>query len=99
MKADEEKISALANLGTRGQPSAYTLTGIEKLVCQVYVPNTVIDNVKELRWWLFQKKQAKSENLPPTPEALRHAINRASYQALVWNLDTLTRNIWLEVGR
>ena len=36
-KADEEKISALANLGTRGQPTADTLTGIEKLVCQVYV--------------------------------------------------------------
>ena len=29
--------------------SFYTLTGIEKLVCQGYVPNTVIDNVKELR--------------------------------------------------
>ena len=28
MKADEEKISALANLGTRGQPSADTLTGM-----------------------------------------------------------------------
>ena len=62
MKADEEKISALANLGTRGQPSADTLTGTEKLVCQVYVPNTVIDNIKELRWWLFRKKQAQSEN-------------------------------------
>ena len=77
MKADEEKISALANLGIRGQPSADTLTGIEKLVCQVYVPNTVIDNVKELRWWLFRKKQAQSENLPPTPEAL------------MWNLHTV----------
>ena len=89
MKADEEKISALANLGTRGQPSADTLTGIEKLVCQVYVPNTVIDNVKQLRWWLFRKKQAQSENLPLTPAALRQAINRANYQALVWNLDTV----------
>lgn len=48
-RTDEEKISALANLGTRGQPSADTLTGIEKLVFQVYVLNTVIDNVKELR--------------------------------------------------
>jgi len=28
MKADEEKIGALANLGIRGQPSADTLTGI-----------------------------------------------------------------------
>ena len=80
MKADEEKISALANLGTRGQPSADNLTGVE---------NTVIDNVKELRWWLFRKKQAKSENLPPTPEALWQAIKRANYQALVWNLDTV----------
>ncbi|XP_015750019.1 PREDICTED: uncharacterized protein LOC107329879, partial [Acropora digitifera] len=89
MKADEEKISALTNLGTRGQPSADTLTGIEKLVFQVYVPNTVIDNLKELRWWLFRKKHAQSENLPPTPAALWQAINRANYQALVWNLDTV----------
>ena len=55
MKADEEKISAPANPGTRGQPSADTLTGIEKLACQVHWPNTVINNVKELRWWLFRK--------------------------------------------
>ena len=55
----------------------------------MYLPSTVIDNVKELRWWLFRKKQAQSENLPPTPEALRQAINRANYQALVWNLDTV----------
>ena len=69
MKADEEKISALANPGTRGQPSADTLNGIEKLACPVHWPHTVINNVKELRWWLFRKKQAQSENLPPTPEA------------------------------
>ena len=55
----------------------------------MYLPSTVIDNVKELRWWLFRKKQAQSENLPPTPEALRQVINRANYQALVWNLDTV----------
>ena len=80
MKADEEKISALANLGTRGHPSADTLTGIEKLVCKVYIPNTVIDNVKKLRLWLFWKKQAQSENLPQTPEAFLQAINRVNYE-------------------
>ena len=69
IKADEEKISALANPGTRGQPSADTLNGIEKLACPVHWPHTVINNVKELRWWLFRKKQAQSENLPPSPEA------------------------------
>ena len=56
MKADEEKMSALANLGTRGQPLADTLTGIEKLVCEVYMPITIMDNFKELRLWLFRKK-------------------------------------------
>lgn len=55
----------------------------------MYVPNTTINNVKELRWWLFRKKQAQSENLPPTQEALRQAIKRANYQALVWNMDTV----------
>ena len=89
MTADEEKISPLTNLGTRDQPSTDTLTGIEKLVCQVYVPNTIIGNVKQLRWWLFREKQAQSENLPPISVALRQAMNRANYQALVWNLDTV----------
>ena len=89
MKADEEKITALANLGTRSQTSADTLTGIKKLVCQVYVPNNIIDYVNELRWWLFWKKEAQSKNLPPTPETLQQAINRANYLALVCNLDTV----------
>ena len=34
----------------------------------------------------FRKKHAQSENLPLTPAALRQAMNRANYQALVWNL-------------
>jgi len=37
----------------------------------------------------FLQEEAQSENLPPTPAALRQAINRANYQALVWNLDTV----------
>ena len=82
-EADEETITALANLGARSQPADDIFTDLEKLVCQVYIPNTTINNVKELRWWLFRKKQAQSKNLPPTQEALRQAIKRANYQALV----------------
>ena len=73
-EADEETITALVNLGKRAQPTADIISVIEKLVCQVYVPNTTINNVKELRWWLSRKKQAQSETLPPTQEALRQAI-------------------------
>ena len=53
---NEETITSLANLGKRAQPTADILSGIEKLVCQVCVPNTTANNVKELRWWLFKKK-------------------------------------------
>ena len=53
--ADGETITALANLGKRAQPTADILSDIEKLVCQVYVPNTTINSVKELTWGLFRK--------------------------------------------
>lgn len=86
--ADEQTIAALADFGTRNQPTADTNDAIAKLVCQIYLPSTIIDNVKELRWLLFRKKQAQSERLPPTQEAHRQGIMRANYQALVWNLDT-----------
>ena len=85
--ADQDIITALANLGTGEPPAADTMTSIEKLICQLYVQNTSITNVKDLRWWLFRKKQAKSERLPPTEAALQQAIMRANYQAMVWNND------------
>ena len=47
-EADEETITALANLGKSAQPTAI-FSGIEKLVCQEYVPNTSVNNDKELR--------------------------------------------------
>ena len=87
-EADEETITAPANPRKRAQPTTDILSDIDKLVRQVYVPNTTINSVKELTWWLFRKKQAQSETLPPTQEALRQGIKRANHQAFVWNLDT-----------
>ena len=66
--ADEETISSLANLGTREPPTTSIMDAIEAF--EVYVPGTTIDKVKDLRWILFQKKQAQSERLPPTQAAL-----------------------------
>lgn len=97
-EADEETITALASLGKRAQPTA-TFSGIEKLVCQEYVPNTTVNNDRELRYWLLRKKQAQSETLPLTQEALSQAIKRANYQAFVWNLDTVFEStICVEFG-
>ena len=36
---------------------------------------------------LSEKKQAESERLPPTQAALREAIKRAYYQAIIWASD------------
>ena len=38
---------------------------------------------------LFRQKQLYAEKLPPTKSALIHAIDRAHYQAMIWNRDTI----------
>ena len=58
------------------------------IVCQLYLPTADITTVKELRWFLFRKKQAESDKLPPTQAALHQAILRAHFQLMVWNKDT-----------
>ena len=84
--ADKEIITALANLGTSENLAPDTNAALEKFICQLYVPNTPVSSVKELkcRWLFFPKKQAQSERLPPTKTALDETIKRANYQAMVW---------------
>ena len=90
MEADDEITDCLSQLGiTASIPSDDTMALIEKLVCQLYLPKTEMSSVSEVRWWLFRKKQAQSERLPPTHAALRQAILRAHHQALVWNNDVV----------
>ena len=87
LEADKECITALADLGSTILPSAGIFHAIEKLVCQLYLPNTKISSLKDLRWLLFRRKQAESKRLPPTQAALREAIKRAHYQAMIWAND------------
>ena len=77
----------MAKLGTSPTPSDETMKAIEKFVCELYVPKTPVSTVKDLRWWLFRKKQAQSERLPPPKGALCEAVLRAHYQVTVWNND------------
>jgi len=84
---EEIIISELEKLGTTFTPTAETIASIETFVCQLYLPMTTFTKVKELRWWLFKKKQAQSERLPPTQAALHEAILRAHYQLIVCNHD------------
>ncbi|KAL9951847.1 hypothetical protein ACROYT_G044582, partial [Oculina patagonica] len=69
LEADDSILSSLGNLGREEQPDVEIKSGIEKFVCQIYVPKTDLTTVKELRWSLFKKKQAESDRLPPTQAA------------------------------
>ena len=79
-EAHDDVIQALSQLGTSDLPSNETLEAVEKLVCSPY-----ICSLRALRWWLFTKKQAKSQHLPPTQAVLHQAVLRAHYQLLMWN--------------
>ena len=74
----------MAKLGTTLKPSDDTIAAFEKFVCKIYAPKTSLTTVKELRWFLFRRRQAESEKLPPSEGALRETVLRAHYQAMVW---------------
>ena len=80
----EDDIREMAMLGTTPKPSDSTIAAFEKLVCKIYAPKTSLTKVKDLRWFLFRRRQAESEKLPPSKAALHEAVLRAHYQAMVW---------------
>lgn len=78
-------VQYLSNLGASPDISKETRSLLEKFICQLYIPNTLIVDIGEARWWLFTKKQFYDERLPPTTAALEPAIDRANLQAMIWN--------------
>ncbi len=47
-------------------------------------------SLPDARWWyLFTKKMAEGEKLPPTPSAFRHHLKRALLQAFEWKSSSL----------
>ena len=86
-EAHDDIIQALSQLGTSDLPSNETLEAVEKLVYQLFLSKTDICSLKALRWWLFTKKQARSQQVPPTQAAFHRAVLGAHYQLLVWNND------------
>ena len=89
LNPDDDKVYALSQLGVTKLPSQETISAIEAFVCQLYLPHTEFMKVADARWWLFKKKQAQSEGLPPTKAALLQAIMRAHYQAIIWYNDII----------
>ena len=65
-----------------------TKNAIERYVCLLYQPGTTIDRLTELRWWMFRRKQAESNKLPPTKAAFLESIERSQYQCIIWKTAT-----------
>jgi hypothetical protein len=82
--ANEDILSAFADIGCTQRPSTDTFEALEMFVCQLYLPHTSLKEVKDVRWWLFRKKQAQAESLPPTKYALVQAVMRTHYQSMIW---------------
>ena len=59
-----------ADLGRQAVLEDQIVRQLEHYVCLLYQPDTTLVTVNELRWWMFQRKQAKAERLPPTKAAL-----------------------------
>ena len=87
LNVNEDIVRGMAKLDTTLTPSEETMKAIEKFACELNVPKTPLSTLKDIRWWLFRKKQAQSERLPTTRGTLREAVVRAHYRAMVWNND------------
>ena len=61
--------------------------GLEEFVCLLYGKRvTKITDVATLRWQVFSRSQAESQNLPQTHGALVQHTLRAHLQSIVWSM-------------
>ena len=103
LEADDSVLNALAKLGREEQPGTDIKVGIERFVCQLYLPRTDITTAKELKWFLFKKKQAQSDKLPPTQAAPSYTACPFSIAGLEQGYRTksspaITERLWMGNG-
>ena len=65
--------------------SESTMLVLERFVVLLYHHTSDQENVNDIRKVLFTQNSRSLENIPPTEDALRQHIKRASYQANCWN--------------
>ena len=76
---DDEILDALAMLGNETDLPSDACSQLDATLClYVYI------KVNELRWFLYLKRAAEGENLPPISGALDLHICRAHYIAMIW---------------
>ena len=76
---DEAFIAALQNFGISSNLDETDAENIAQFVSFVYTNKSM--SLPDARWYLFTKKMAEGEKLPPTPSAFRQHLKRALLQA------------------
>ena len=84
---DDPIVDVLTQLRATESISESPIAAVEAYVYKLYIPGTKLTNVADARWWLFKRKQAHAENMPPTRAALLPAISKSHYQAMIWYND------------
>lgn len=96
---DETIIAALQNFGITPDLDDTDAENIAQFVSFVYTNKLM--SLPDARWYLFTKKMAEGEKLPPTPSAFRQHLKRALLQAFEWkssSLPTMVRCDPLQYG-
>ena len=97
LKADRDVIEAIALLNEAADVTADQMSKLAKFVCTVYSPKGLqIDNIPELRWYLFCKHMAESHKLPPTLGVLNQHVDRIHLQARVWAQASVAHQVCLD---
>ena len=84
---DDAIVRALTQLGVAETISESTISALEAFVCKLYIAGTKLTNETDARWWLFKRKQAQAESMPPTKAAQLPTLSGAHYQAMIWYND------------
>ncbi len=79
---DESSIAALQNFGITPNLDEIDAENIARFVSFVYTDNST--SLPDARWYLFTKKMAEGEKLPPIPSAFNQHLKRALLQAFEW---------------
>ena len=84
LMSSEVHQESLGLVGTCGSLCEVTMAKCETYICNLYPCQRRATTADELRYLLFCQKKQKNERLPPTSDSLRHHLERANYQAMVW---------------
>ena len=84
IKEDHHIITAL-HMPSQASEVTDDLSTLATFVCAVYSQKGIqIENIPEMRWYLFCKHMAESNKLPPTIGSQETCLIRVHVQAIVW---------------